>query len=290
MRTYQSKFDRGQFVAWDGEGVTRRKRHDYVLFANSEGRTISNPNGLSTVDVLDMLLAGFDANPRAVHVGFAISYDVNMLLKDVPKRLLKLLWEHERVEWSVPGRMPYRLQYRPRKFFRVSQSHIDGRRVSGTWWDVWPFFQSSFVRALEKYGVGDERAREEMARMKGTRALFTVKQLPTIRLYNANECRDLVTLMERLRGSLHAAGLTVKRWDGPGAIAAELLSQNGYKAQVSTPPPVRVLDAAQYAYYGGRIECIRYGDVPGPIYHYDINSAYPAAMRTVPCHAPGHGR
>ena len=41
--------------------------------------------------------------------------------------------------------------------------------------------------------------------------------------------------------------------------------------------------AANHGYYGGRFEVSRIGLIPGPVYQYDLRSAYPAAMRFLPC-------
>jgi hypothetical protein len=38
--------DNRQFIAWDGEGVTVRGRHRYVILANSVGDHIVNPKGI----------------------------------------------------------------------------------------------------------------------------------------------------------------------------------------------------------------------------------------------------
>jgi hypothetical protein len=46
--------------------------------------------------------------------------------------------------------------------------------------------------------------------------------------------------------------------------------------------------AANPAYYGGRFEVSRIGSVSGPVYEYDLKSAYPAAMLDLPC--PLHTR
>jgi hypothetical protein len=40
--------------------------------------------------------------------------------------------------------------------------------------------------------------------------------------------------------------------------------------------------------YGGRFEVSRIGFIPGPLYEYDVKSAYPAAMLQMPC--PHHTR
>ena len=41
--------------------------------------------------------------------------------------------------------------------------------------------------------------------------------------------------------------------------------------------------AVNHAFYGGRFEVSRIGLIPGPVYAYDLRSAYPAAMRSLPC-------
>jgi len=40
---------------------------------------------------------------------------------------------------------------------------------------------------------------------------------------------------------------------------------------------------AQAAYYGGRFETTAVGPVRGPVFQYDINSAYPHILRSLPC-------
>jgi hypothetical protein len=46
--------------------------------------------------------------------------------------------------------------------------------------------------------------------------------------------------------------------------------------------------AANAAYYGGRSEVSAIGPIPGPVYQYDLRSAYPAGMLRLPC--PLHTR
>jgi hypothetical protein len=47
---------------------------------------------------------------------------------------------------------------------------------------------------------------------------------------------------------------------------------------------------ASAAYYGGRFEVTRIGAIGGPIFDYDINSAYPDVMRDLPCLEHGEWR
>lgn len=289
-----SKWERGEFIGWDGEGIGRGDRHAYVLMANSEGATIEERDGITTTDALDALADGMDAARQAIHVGFAIGYDVNMILADVPRATLRKLWKDETVEW-VTRRAIYTLSWRQRKYFRVHRrTNRDPKPRGGTWWDVWPFFQSSFVGALEKYGVVSAELVRSLAKMKARRSTFRARDLPAMRAYNADELSSLVALMSALLVSLKKAGLIVRRWDGPGAVAAALLEREEFRARISAKVPEAGLDAFQHAYYGGRIECLQYGHLARRrarvIHHYDVNSAYPAAMRSLPCRAKGCGR
>ena len=43
------------------------------------------------------------------------------------------------------------------------------------------------------------------------------------------------------------------------------------------------MEAARMTYYGGWFETFVNGVIPGTSYAYDINSAYPYAISTLPC-------
>jgi len=270
-----------RFIAWDGEGLTRKSgAHDYVLLANSEGLDLWNGKrgGLSTLAVLDALIEGGRAAPRgSVHVIFSGSYDVNCWLRDVPTDRLTALWGGASVEIANA----YKVQYRPRRAFTVRRLR-DGARVCV--WDVWGFFQGTFLSALARYGLS---APPEIARGKKRRGRFTARERPTITRYCKAECVLLVQLMQTLNAALEEAAIPVSRWEGAGACAASLLKREGVRAAQGESPPV-VQRAAQYAYAGGRIELVRYGHAPRTlIHHYDVNSAYPTAMRGLPDLAHG---
>ena len=285
------------FVFWDGEGVTVDGAHRYVMLLSSQGDRIVSAEGLCSRECMETLCDGAARNPRAWHVGFAFSYDANMILRDVPRPLLKAIWDGERVFWCVRESehtlYGFRLQYRPRKEFVVSRVllHKQTRReldkpVTCRVWDVFGFFQSSFVKALESYGIASPA---EMRRMKARRSLFTLDELPDMERYCASECAHGESLCERFAGYLSDANIRLSRFDGAGAVAAALFRDAGVKAH-KAPTTGKTADAVQGAYYGGRIELTRYGHHTGAVYQYDLRSAYPAAMTETPCLACGSWR
>lgn len=306
QRSAVSKFERGSFVAWDGEGITvGNDVHRYVMFINSVGTVLidstlhasnGHVKGLSTAACLDALCTVGEAHPKSIHVVFGGSYDVNMILSDCTIDEIRKVWAGE---WVTVCKGKYLVNYRARKSFSVKRNGFLMKagqltRVKDTQgivlWDVFGFFQSSFVEALKKYMGNDYEPITLIAKRKAERRDFTIDGIPDIIDYCKLECTALVALMHQLRDYLAQAGLTISRWDGAGACAAALLKREGviaYKAARDATPRA-FLHAAEHAYAGGRTETLKYGHAPTlPIYHYDINSAYPYAMQNCPALSVG---
>lgn len=218
-------------------------------------------------------------NPTAYHVGFAFNYDVNMILKDLPRSRLERLRQEKSIRWGQ-----YRIEWYPSKWFQVSKG-AKGERVTCRIWDVWGFFQSSFVVALRAYlGKRDDISRVESG--KERRGDFAENEMAYIQEYWETELDLLVLLCNRLRSYLYSAGLFVTQWHGPGAIASYALNRERIQAHKSICPD-SVNDAAQYAYAGGRFELFKLGRHEGKCFQYDIRSAYPEAISQLPSLANG---
>lgn len=280
-----------QFVAWDGEGVTDDDgTHRYTLFANSN-RDYVESSSLTTLLCLEHLLRSvYDTG--TVHVIFGGSYDISMWIRDLPKDTIAriLSADDERGVRFTIGSNEYCIQYRPRKSFklgRVNQAQPWVKRA-GKWrvnyeakitiWEVFGFFQSSFVKACESYGV---TVWEKMSAFKESRATFRDDQAQQIREYCFQECEQLTRLMETLQDNLHSAGLYPTRWDGAGAVAAALLRREAVKDHIAAEPKHLVVPVA-CAFFGGRIEICKVGRAKRPVLNYDIASAYPAAAQDLP--------
>jgi hypothetical protein len=291
-----SKFETGFFVAWDGEGSTEHVDgcaalpnggcgcpHRYVLLKNSQGAERVAEHGISTVDALSVLTSeARRLGPNATHVCFGVSYDANMILGDLDRASVERLWKGERVR--VARR--WKVAYRARKTLWVKDY---GTGSSLTLWDPFGFYQTSFVNAVSK-NLGPRDSRLPLIREgKRRRGSFRMADLPFIRRYTEAEISALVDLMLHLRSAFVGAGLTLRRWDGAGAVAAALLEREGLKAHMA-PAPDAVHEAALYAYVGGRIETLLYGYHNATVYHGDIRSAYPFAMLGLPSLRHGHWR
>ena len=283
MPKYQSRFDRRKIVAWDGEGANLPTgKHVYNLLANSRGLYLVNHIGLSTDECFQFMLGS--STGREINVVFVGSYDVNMILRDVPEDRLRGLWKEGRCTWNQ-----YEIFYSHRKRFAVYENvHTKKRKRSFVLWDVFGYFQSSFVKACRKW-LGEDFAGsllvfDDIEAMKAKRSTFQVETIDSIIKYNYAECQLLVLLVEALFRSMDVAGISLQRYDGAGSIAASLLRKNNILMHKGAIPQ-EVSDWSQYAYSGGRIEPMMMGTQNVTVYREDINSAYPSASLHLPSYA-----
>lgn len=61
------------------------------------------------------------------------------------------------------------------------------------------------------------------------------------------------------------------------SMALQLFHKQFYRKPF-TPLPPPITEWLRNGYYGGRVEVYRFGEIPGPIRHYDVNSLFPSVM------------
>lgn len=265
-RNYQGTPSRNEirpFLAWDGEGYTDDTgEHHYYLFGCSDGRYISSPS-LHANECFDLLLT----TPRkAINVIFAGGYDVVMMIRHYPTEVVERILKGKTV-WHDG----YRIQYFKGKFLTVGRGGI-----SRTLYDCFSYFQVSFVKACREY-LGNDEVLERMEATKAIRDSFTLDNLETdVIPYWREELAYLVRLMDSLRERLNRVSVFPTQWHGPGAVAGAILKSHGIANHMQHNE--QIADIARHAYYGGRFEQFKIGRAIGPIYQYDIRSAYPAAI------------
>lgn len=295
-RESRSKNRTAPFIGWDGEGMDLEGVHRYTLLANSLGHYVSNQQGLTTYQCLDFLTTPetLAATGEGINVMFSGSYDANMILGDLSWQQVSLLCKHGEIRWQN-----FRVKYRPGRYFKVYRLGEPYYREptklkKGGWnvtsrcvlFDVWGFFQHSFVAALKEWGVGDPDLIEQIDAMKKRRGTFTEQQESEVLGYCLSECEMLVELATKLRAMCLRVGYVPRSWTGPGALGAAAFDKHkirSYGNRELAEGWGPIADASRHAYFGGRIEPIQYGRYIGKVYAHDLVSAYPAGMVNLPC-------
>jgi len=257
------------FLGFDGEGHSGR----YVLLANSR-KALYDPKGIPTLAGLDFLTR--KEWRTSINVWYSFEYDVANLVRDLPDDDLLLLYNGQPVKWG-----PYTLRYLPRRKLEVWKACR-----KWTYYDVLSFFNCPFIGALERAGLPVPTI---VHRGKAQRRYFSRWAKTDLIAYNRAECVSLEALCETLRKQLlQLASVTLplapRSWHGAGAIASRLLRsvQTGLHVYPERTYSLQLREVLQRAYFGGRIENFALGTSPGPVYHYDLRSAYPRALCELP--------
>jgi len=271
-----------QFVVWDGEGAHSgtRKAQDYILFGHYDGDEHHYIHGrtLTTYACLRHIIAAGERYTNHWHVGFAFDYDVNMILRNLTLAQFTRLRE---TGSCLLGDHEYRIEHIPGKWFRVTH-YREPKNVTVTIYDVWGFFQSSFVKALTA-NISDHTLMihlPEIESGKDKRSQFTFAQFEFIKQYWMIEAELFHALVERLRELLYDAELFIAKWHGPGELANYAYRTNGIRIH-KRDCGENIYNLARYGYAGGRFERFHIGRYEG-IFAYDINSAYPFAISHLP--------
>jgi len=278
------------WLALDGEGKTVDGHHRYTLLCcagpNFRASVGNGDRELTSQECLEFILS----IPNRYRIaGFCLGYDWTLILKDLPNKTLFRLF-HPEVRQGENGAKP--VYWRGYKLNLIGKGKMTLGRRGGAHsgpqvWDVFGFFQGSFVSALKKWSIGTTEQVERIQAMKRKRRDFDQLPFAEIRAYCFEECALLAELMTELDQAHEAAGLKLRSWFGAGSTASVLLDKLGIESSLSDPPRDMVLPIHQ-AFFGGRFEHSLIGPAKGPIYGYDISSAYPYALTKLPCLC--HGR
>lgn len=277
------------FTSVDTEGWGTDSHGRQLLRMVSVGQDTLSGNPISSRDAL-LWLVRQSRNDR-IFISFFFNYDVTQLLRDWPQEKLEFLVRDGGIKWAWNGDIGVR--WRPSKMFAVKVGST-GRRI--TIHDTQGFFQTSLLDACRKWQVGTVEELEVLAEMKRRRGQFTDADRDHIQRYGNLEDRLLVQLMTLVRDCGNSLRIPLAPYEGAGSLAGNLLrnqSIQGYQSGVvrhrrrhGDPHPPIVLYRCQQAYAGGRFEISAHGIVgtdTRPVWEYDIQSAYPAAIRDLPC-------
>jgi len=298
-KQYGSQFK--GFHGFDGEGMDYDGFHAlYTLRAGdlelyNEGKALTSQQMITWIANL----------PHTTYVGFSLGYDFTEILRELTpityrsgnSFITRLLGDRE--DWTdnekqfgirVPGLPGIAIKYVPRKSLCITNYNpVNGNklkrvRIS----DTFGFFQESFIGALESWKIGTPRELKTIRSGKNGRGSFTgsIEE----RKYNALECILLEKLMDKFKTTCDEANMTPALWEGAGWLATRMYELHKTPTRHETVLPDEIAPIVDLAYYGGRFEVLRYGRISGPIYDYDINSAYPSNMEGLPCLLPNHGK
>ena len=298
------------FIGIDGEGINLANgEHKYVLFGVGDYQ-IESDDDLDWFAILPFVYVLHIDD--IAFVGFYLSYDFDRWIRTIPEnkayRLLTTEGREARKSTSknlhskvLPVDMPYGWQINllGKKMLECRHRECDCDIYyckcpgKGPWirlCDSGSFFQSSFLKAIdpdswqEPIATHDEYELIKKGKENRADADHVTDEM---RFYNRLENEILARLMRVLNAGFRLMGIVLSpgQWFGPGQAAQkwmknEHITQN---KELKEKVPQWFLESARMSYYGGWFEIMMHGIIPGDTYEYDINSAYPAIISTLPC-------
>lgn len=280
----QFKLDPGLYLGVDGEGQGSNP-HRYVLLcandsANKVRRYVAKDEGLSTSDCLEFILSLQAYSNRLF--SFVFSYDLTKILQDVDNKTIYHLMRPN-LRKGRDGTMnpvywrKYKLQWNNSRF---AVARLHGPYV--VVWDLFKFYQSSFVKALRDWKTGDKEVVDFIEKMKAERSHLETIAKEQTREYCFSECMYMGQLANKLVDAAKEAGLELDQFYGAGTIGGLVLDKMGIKDKRRDPIPEMQIPVLM-SFFGGRFENNRIGKIPGPVHSWDISSAYPYHITNLPC-------
>jgi len=295
-------------IAWDMEGMNLsgdgRPQHAVIFGCSAEPDKALIDSDLGTVEMLRHIIAVAERHPYAIHVGYGFRYDANMIIKNLPEKMIARLWRAGNCRFNTGDGYTWRLSWIPGKRFAVTRYEQDvlgearkSTKVTALIYDYASFFGVGFLAAaadILRDGLTAEDE-ETIAHGKAQRGANTWSDLPEVTFYWQREIQLIRRVFETFRNVMHDAGFALKEWYGPGALANYINAVHNIRPHLagaqttSGAMPPEVHEAWKAAFSGGRFELFQAGRHQGPIYAVDINSAYPWALTMVPSLDPEHG-
>lgn len=162
--------------------------------------------------------------------------------------------------------------------------------------DTGPFFQMGFLKVIHSDQWKDDPkgkvcSDEEYALVEKGKAGRGDDILDDdMRMYNHLENRILARVMGRLSEGFKTNGVKLGKdqYYGPGAAAQKWLAKEGIikRAKLEEIMPEWAIQTCKDSYYGGWFEIFSHGLIGSKqmtTWNYDINSAYPYAIKSLPC-------
>lgn len=290
-------------IAWDMEGMNlsgdNRPQHPVLFGCSAEVDSPLIGKRISTMMMLEYIIAVGKRNPYAIHVGYGFRYDGNMILQDLTEAQIIRLYKDGALRFNTDDGLTWRLRWIPGKTFTVTArwGKAKDNKTTVIINDYSSFFAAPFISAAEKI-LGDtltDEDREVVAHGKAERGANLWEDMPEVLRYWRAEIVLMERTFSRFRDVMCQAGFPLRDWYGPGALANFIISQQKMRpemagAQITSKlMPEAVHEASKMAFFGGRFELFKAGRTQGPVYSVDIGSAYPHALRMVPSLAEGTG-
>ena len=253
---------------------TETDEGNIFLIADSNGRIIDHPN-ITFERVCDFLLR-YDEGHWVFF--YNLGFDADCILKLLPGDVLT-------TQYIRGGELKFRYGKYTVHYITKKQLSIRKGRHVVICNDIMQYYDN---KKLESAYIENIRKPlyPKYLEMKSARTDFSLnfylRNKKRVRGYCIDDCILTKELAENWIDVFEMQfDFLPRNWISPGYCAEKVLINNNVIPPFFNDAPYEVQDLAWKSFYGGRFELIRRGFI-GACWLYDINSAYPYALTTIP--------
>lgn len=207
---------------------------------------------------------------------YNLGYDAGCILKLLPKEILQTYKQTKELRFEYGG---FRIHYIERRKLTISKNHH-----SINCYDIAQYYDTA--KLVDAYSKNIDEPDSQYLQMKQKRDFFSkfyyFRHKNQVRDYCIQDCIYTKELAEHWLRTFHSVfGFYSANWISAGYLAEKVLINNGITIPLFNETDYAVQEIARKSFYGGRFELIQRGFI-GDCYLYDINSAYPYALTTLP--------
>jgi len=207
---------------------------------------------------------------------YNLGYDADCILKLLPEDILKQYkWKKElRFQYKK-----YKIHYIDKRKLTISKG-----KHSISCYDIAQYYDKQPLDvASESIGISlDQEYLKIKKKRKILSKFYYSRNKRQIRAYCIEDCRLTRELSEYWISTFEAVfGFYTHNWISAGYLAEKVLIHNNISIPFFNELPYSLQELARNSFYGGRFELIKRGFI-GECYLYDLNSAYPYALSTLP--------
>lgn len=208
---------------------------------------------------------------------YNLGYDAECILKLLPKEILRSYKWKKELRFQYNG---YKIHYIDRRKLTISKGHH-----SVNCYDIAQYYENKPL--LDAYSENIRKPLEPAyLTMKEKRSSLSLyyyfRHKNQIRDYCIQDCILTRDLAKNWIETFHKVfGFYPANWISAGYLAEKVLINNNIPIPLFNETEYAIQELARKAFYGGRFELIQRGFI-GECYLYDINSAYPYALTTIP--------
>ena len=217
----------------------------------------------------------------AIFWTFNLQFDIEHILKSTgDKDFLRDLYEHGTIRPGIEYR-GYLFQYIPRKLFKVCKN-----KHCFTFYDIAQFYKGATLEKASQQYLGIGKLKNVDSRCLGEEVGYYESHKNETLEYCQRDAKLTVDLAHKIEDTFNQRGVSFRNPISMAKISEVYLTDHYLYPKV-LPEHYQIHNMAQQSFHGGLFWTLKRGYFRQPLYSFDINSAYPSIMITLPHWANG---